>query len=156
MNNYVGFAKDIHNLKSSKKGNNILGGVNLDNTDFEIVAHSDGDLILHAIASSLLGAMGSHITIGELFPDDICETKNMDSKEIVKTVLDLLKKEGYSINNVDITIVCQQIMLKQYLKDIKESLKKLLKIDHVGIKCTRFEDEKNMQIECDVICLLNK
>ncbi len=156
MNNYVGFAKDIHNLKSSKKGNIILGGVKIDNTDFEIVAHSDGDLILHAIASSLLGAMGSHITIGELFPDDSVKTKDMDSKEILNTVLEILKKEDFSINNIDITIVCQQIMLKEHLKDISSSLKKLLNINHIGIKCTRFEDPKNMQIECDVICLLNK
>lgn len=153
MKQYIGYAKDIHTLI---KGNNkplILGGYKINNNSFYIKAHSDGDLILHSLASSILGAMGESITIGELFPDTDQNTKNINSQLILNHVLSLLNDSNLKLLNIDITIITEQILLKDYLKNIQLSLSKLTDINHIGIKCTRFENINNFQIES--ICLVS-
>ncbi len=75
---FIGFAKDIHNLTHDETRPLILGGVTIP-SEYAIVAHSDGDIIYHALASAILGAMGSITTIGEIFSDADPSCKNMDS-----------------------------------------------------------------------------
>lgn len=151
----IGFAKDIHNLKKDKK-RLILGGFEILNNNYSIDAHSDGDIILHAISSSLLGAMNLSITLGDLFSDDDIKNKNLNSLIIAKNILLKIKEKKYSINNIDITLVCEKIILKEYLEEIRKSLITIFKTKNIGIKCTRYEDKKNFQIECNVICSLFK
>ena len=78
----------------------------------------------------------------------------MDSLQIVTYVMQLMEKQHYAIHNIDITIVCEQVRLAPYLQTIQKHLMNVLHIAHLGIKCTRFEDPQNQQIECDVICSL--
>lgn len=154
MKMFIGFAKDIHNLQKNIKKPLILGGKVINNSEYSICAHSDGDLILHAISSSILGAMSESITLGDLFSDADEKNKDMDSSIIIQKVLKMMQNKQLQINNIDIIIVCEKIYLKNYLYDIKTSLMNILKISNIGIKCTRFENQNNDQIECDVIVSL--
>lgn len=153
---YFGFAKDIHNIEKKQNKPLILGGFNIKNNEYSIIAHSDGDIILHAISSAILGALSRSVTIGELFPDNDEKNKGLSSVVIIDKVLDILKSEDKVVNNIDLTIVCEHIILKKYLNSIKNSLSKILKNKNIGIKATRFENQKNMQIECYcVVSLIN-
>ncbi len=150
---FVGFAKDIHNLINNPSRPLKLGGITIP-SDYAIVAHSDGDIVFHAIASALLGAMGLSITIGELFDDQDISHKDMDSSRIIHHILQIMEEKHYQIHNLDITLVCEHIKLAPYLKTIQNHLIEILQTPRIGIKCTRFEDLQNYQIECDVICSL--
>ena len=133
----VGMGYDVHQLKHNLPF--ILGGVKL-NYDKGIVAHSDGDIVLHAIADALLGAAGLG-DIGHFFPDDNPKYYNMDSNLIIKEVLLKLKKLQYSIVNIDITVVLEKPKLVLLIPRIKESISKSLKIniEDINVKATTSE-----------------
>ena len=109
----------------------MLGGIAIPSKKGEI-AHSDGDVLLHALIDALLGAKALG-DIGALFPPSDAKYKDADSKELLKKVLELTKPE---IINIDATITLEAPKLRGYIDSIRESLSELLSIDvsRVSIK----------------------
>ena len=116
-----------------------LGNVFID-CKLSIVAHSDGDIILHAISDALLGAAGLR-DIGYYFPDNDPENKNLSSLKIVEKTLDLLKRSGLQPRNIDFVVVCEQPKIAPYVDDLKKSLSSILNIEEsfIGVKATTTE-----------------
>lgn len=133
----VGIGYDIHQLQIGLPF--ILGGIPLD-SHRGVVAHSDGDILFHAISDALLGAAGLG-DIGCYFPDDDPKYKNMDSAIIVSEILLKLKKLSYAIVNIDTTIVLERPKLQSFLPEIKISVANSLQIDanQLNIKATTSE-----------------
>ncbi len=128
----IGIGYDIHRLIA---GDGIkLGGVSIP-CDFSIEAHSDGDVILHAICDALLGSVAAG-DLGEHFPDTSDEHKNRDSAEFIQAVLELPELIGYTINNVDVNIIAQAPKLADYKHAMRENIASLLGLDmnQVSIK----------------------
>lgn len=133
----VGLGYDVHRLD---EGESLwLGGVEIPHQK-GTVAHSDGDVVIHALADALLGAAGLS-DIGTYFPDTDMAFKDIDSKKLLAEVVAALKNEGYRIGNVDCVISAQQPKLKPHIPSMKSVLAKILKIsvEDVGIKATTTE-----------------
>ena len=128
---------DVHQLDENNTF--LLGGVHID-YEKGIVAHSDGDIVFHALADALLGAAGLG-DIGHFFPDTDMKYKNLDSSLIIVSVLEKLKQLSYDIVNIDITVVLETPKLQPYLYDIKNSISNYLKIssNNINIKATTNE-----------------
>lgn len=118
----IGFGNDIHRLAEGRAL--MLGGIAIPSKLGE-VAHSDGDVLLHALIDALLGAKALG-DIGALFPPSDAKCKDADSKELLKKVLELTKPE---IINIDATITLEAPKLRGYIDSIRESLSELLSID---------------------------
>ena len=116
--NYYGIGFDIHRLIKNKKL--FLGGVKIP-FHSGLQAHSDGDVILHAIIDSLLGAMKKN-DIGSIFPSNSNKFKNVRSKNMLKPVLSLLNKNNFSINNIDINLICEKPKISLIRNKIIKSL----------------------------------
>ncbi len=133
----IGFGYDVHQLSDSRKL--YLGGMYIPSAK-GAVAHSDGDVLIHAICDALLGAacIGD---IGVHFPDNSAEFKDIDSKILLKKVLQLIESENYHVVNIDSTISLQQPKLKDYLPEMKRVLASILKIhaNAISIKATTTE-----------------
>jgi len=116
-----------------------LGNVFID-CELSIVAHSDGDIILHAISDALLGAAGLR-DIGYYFPDSDPKNKNLSSLIIIERSLDLLKDNGLWPRNIDFVVVCENPKIGPYVNQIKKSLSEILKIEEsfIGVKATTTE-----------------
>ena len=130
--NRIGFSKDIHRLVENRKL--IIGGVVVPFEKGEL-AHSDGDVLYHALAESILGALALG-DLGKHFPDTSSETKDMDSGLIVSKVVSLMKEKGYGVNNVDIFVSLEKPKLKDYIELMRKNVASLLEvdIDYVSIK----------------------
>ncbi len=147
---FIGFGKDIHKIAKTKTII-VLGGYEC-KSNYKIIAVSDGDLVLHAIADAILGACQGG-DIGIAFPNTDIKCKNMDSKLILKYALTLAKAKGLILSNLDVTIVCDKILISPIRKHIVSSLKKILNNKNINVKATRFEQNLNI-IECDAIVLM--
>ena len=137
MDHRFGRGIDYH---SYKPGNGfLLGGVQID-SNYEIVSHSDGDVLLHALADSILGAIGLR-DIGFYFPDSDPLNKDIDSKIILNKALEFLKNQNVKLNQIDITIVCGVPKISPFVDVIKESLSILCNVasDKISIKSTTTE-----------------
>ena len=146
----IGFGKDIHKLQPAKT-KIVLGGYKFA-SNYKVVAVSDGDLVLHAIADAILGACGAG-DIGMYFPEASKSSKNLDSRIILAYALAVAKSKHLKLVNLDLTIVCDKIMINPIRKQILNSLKQLLNNKYINIKATRFEENKKI-IECDAIVLM--
>ena len=128
----VGYSEDIHRLVENRKL--MLGGIEV---PFHLGedAHSDGDVLLHAISESILGALNLG-DLGTHFPDNSEKTLNMDSKLILKRVKELMDEKGYEIVNIDSSIVLEKPKIKEYIPLMKKSVADVLGIDdeNVSIK----------------------
>lgn len=133
----VGFGFDVHQLKEGKEL--WLGGIKISHTK-GAVGHSDADVLIHAICDALLGAAGLR-DIGFHFPDTSSEFKGIDSKILLERVSLLLKKEGYSIGNIDCTLVLEQPKINPHIDEMKKTLSAILNIEvnDIGIKATTNE-----------------
>ncbi|MDI9347200.1 MAG: 2-C-methyl-D-erythritol 2,4-cyclodiphosphate synthase [Methylacidiphilales bacterium] len=120
----VGQGFDIHRLAPNHRL--VIGGVFID-SELGCVAHSDGDVLIHAICDALYGAMGEE-DIGSHFPDSDIKYKNMPSEVFLLSATQLLKEKGYTILNLDTTIIIEKPSLKQYKTPIKNNLATILKI----------------------------
>tara|TARA_B100000886_G_scaffold246559_1_gene173469 strand:- start:452 stop:1714 length:1263 start_codon:yes stop_codon:yes gene_type:complete len=131
----IGF--DLHRYESGD--GIILGGYKID-CPFRIIAHSDGDVLLHSIADSILGAAGLP-DIGSYFPDTDKKNKNMDSRKIIACCHSELNKIGLSIYNVDATIICEEPKINPHRGEIINKLSQILKIpvSNISIKATTSE-----------------
>ena len=133
----IGRGIDFHQFQP---GNGLtLGNVFID-CELSIVAHSDGDIILHAVSDALLGAAGLR-DIGHYFPDSDPKNKNLSSLIIIEKSLDLLKDNGLWPRNIDFVVVCEQPKIGPYVNQIKKSLSAILKIEEsfIGVKATTTE-----------------
>ena len=132
MDYRVGFSKDIHRLVENRKL--IIAGVEIPYHLGEL-AHSDGDVLYHALAESILGALALG-DLGKHFPDTSSVTLNMDSSLIVKEVVKMMKDKGYQVNNVDIFISLEKPKLKDYIELMRKNVATLLEVNasQVSIK----------------------
>jgi 2-C-methyl-D-erythritol 2,4-cyclodiphosphate synthase len=117
----------------------VLGGVTIP-FDRGLVAHSDGDVILHALCDALLGAAGLG-DIGRYFPPDDAAWRDIDSRILLRKVNDLLREEGLSLSNADITVVAQAPRLSMHIGEMREYISADLAVTaaQVNIKATTTE-----------------
>ncbi len=148
---FIGFGKDIHKLEKSTK-KILLAGIEIE-SEYAIISHSDGDILLHSISRSILGALSLE-DIGNYFPSNN-ENLNLNSNKILIFSMNKMSERNLNISNIDITITCEQIILKNNLSIIKEKLIKILNCSNISLKVTKFEDQKNEFILCEAIVLLN-
>lgn len=133
----IGLGYDVHQLEEGRKF--VLGGITI---PFEKgpVAHSDGDVLIHSICDALLGAacLGD---IGLHFPDNSDEFRGVDSKVLLRNVIEKLDESGYRVINIDSTVSLQRPKLKEYIPAMRDVLAKILKIEsnRVSIKATTTE-----------------
>ena len=134
----IGHGYDVHKLVNGRKL--IIGGVEIPNNNIGLLGHSDADVLLHAISDALLGAAALG-DIGKHFPDNDEKYKNADSLVLLCKVNDLLKNEGYSVVNIDATVLAQSPKLATYILSMRENIAKALKItvDFVSVKATTEE-----------------
>lgn len=133
----IGNGYDVHALAEGLPL--WLGGVKIDSPT-GCIAHSDGDVALHALCDALLGALALG-DIGKHFPDTSDEFKGIDSKLLLKRTMDLVKSEGWSVSNVDITIAMQRPKLAPYIISMRECIAEVMDIgtDRVSVKATTTE-----------------
>lgn len=133
----VGSGFDVHKLEEGRDF--ILGGVKIE-SPLGMVAHSDGDVLVHSIMDALLGgaAMGD---IGRHFPDTDEEYRGISSMELLKRVNEMLHREGWEIVNIDATVVCEKPKISPYVDEIRENISRILNIDinRINIKATTTE-----------------
>ena len=134
----IGFASDIHRLEEGNKL--ILGGVNIPFEKGE-VAHSDGDVVYHALAESILGALALG-DLGTHFPDNDPKYKGIDSAILVRRVVAMMEDKGYGVNNVDISITLEQPKLKPFILEMRENIAELLKVDVNAVSVKAGTNEK--------------
>lgn len=133
----IGQGYDVHRLG---EGESLwLGGVLIPHSK-GTVAHSDGDVLIHAICDALLGAVNLG-DIGVHFPDKSPEFKNIDSKILLKKTWQLVKQKGFEIVNVDSTISAQQPKLKPYIPDMVSTMAKVTGVEpgQISVKATTTE-----------------
>ncbi len=137
MSYRIGFGVDFHQLSAGRAL--WLGGVNIPH-EKGAVAHSDGDVLLHAICDALLGAL-SLGDIGIHFPNTDPAYKNIDSKILLQNVYALIKQKKYRVVNIDSTICLEKPKLKNYTDQMRLTISAILdlKKDDVSIKATTTE-----------------
>ncbi len=133
----IGHGYDAHTFIAGKPL--VLGGVTVPH-DKGLLAHSDGDAVIHALCDALLGAAALG-DIGTFFPDTDPSYKNIDSRILLRQVVKLLKDKGFIIGNSDITILAQTPKLMHYISDMKKILAVDLEVPvgDVNIKATTTE-----------------
>jgi len=137
MNLRIGQGIDFHRLE---KGLNFwLGGIKIP-SEKGCVAHSDGDVLIHAICDALLGAAGLR-DIGYYFPDTDSEFKDIDSKILLKRTLILIMEKGFSVVNIDCTVCLEIPKISSYIPEMRTILSALVKTEaeNVTIKATTTE-----------------
>lgn len=133
----IGHGYDVHTLADGLRL--VLGGVEIEHTK-GCVAHSDGDVVIHAICDALLGALALG-DIGKLFPDTSAEFKGIDSKILLRRVCDVIEEKGYQISNIDCTIAMQRPKLRPHIDTMRQTLAQVmgLDVDRVSVKATTTE-----------------
>lgn len=121
----IGIGYDIHRLVEGR--DLFIGAVPIPYIK-GLLGHSDGDVLLHAICDALLGAAGKS-DIGELFPDTDPKYEGISSAELLKTVLDLLKKNNFQIVNIDTVIIAEEPIFAPFKNKIRQSVAGILKIE---------------------------
>jgi 2-C-methyl-D-erythritol 2,4-cyclodiphosphate synthase len=133
----IGQGIDFHQLET---GLDLwLGGIKIP-SEKGCVAHSDGDVLLHAICDALLGAAGLR-DIGYYFPDIDNKYKNIDSKILLKNTFDLIRQKGYRVNNIDTTICLEKPKVSPFIQEMKKTISAILETepDDVAVKATTTE-----------------
>ena len=156
----IGNGYDIHRLIKGRKL--ILGGITLDHPDdLGLDGHSDADVLSHSIMDALLGAL-SLGDIGKYFPPSDEKWKNADSLILLSAVFKMIKKKGWTINNIDSVIVAERPKILPHIDCMKLKISKILEIETnlVGIKATTNEklgpEGREEGISCHSVVLLEK
>lgn len=133
----IGHGYDVHALAEGPAL--VLGGIEIEHSK-GCVAHSDGDVVIHALCDALLGAAALG-DIGLHFPDTSDDYKGIDSKLLLRRVAELLAEKGYRIGNVDCTIRMQRPKLRPHIDRMRETLAEVmeLSVDCVSVKATTTE-----------------
>ena len=156
----IGHGYDVHALTSGS--GLVLGGVTID-CDFCFVAHSDGDVLIHALCDALLGAIAAG-DIGRHFPDTDPQFKNIDSGLLLEETDRLVKQKQYAVANIDITIIAQQPKMSSHIISMVQNLSDVLHIDNsqINIKATTTENlgftgrEEGIAVHAVVMLYKNK
>ena len=154
----IGSGYDVHAF--CEGDHLILGGIKIPfHKSFK--AHSDGDVLIHAICDALLGALALG-DIGHLFPPSDNQWKDCNSDVFLKHIHNLILKKGYQIGNIDTTIICEKPKIKPYISSIQTNLSEILGINHkqISIKATTTEKlgfcGREEGIAVQAVCLLEK
>ena len=133
----IGHGYDVHRTEEGKKL--VIGGVEIDST-FGLKAHSDGDVLIHALADAVLGAAGLR-DIGFYFPDTSDETLNMDSRIILRRAVEMAGEAGLTVDFADCTIVAQKPKMSPHIEAMKISLAETMGLPNgrVNVKATTEE-----------------
>ena len=134
----IGFGYDSHRFAPDRPL--VLGGIRV---PFEqgLAAHSDGDVLIHALCDALLGAAALK-DIGTHFPDHDPNFENIDSKILLSKVVDLLQQDHWQVNNVDCTLILEQPKMKPHIDAMKQILSSLLHIDPSRLSIKAKTNEK--------------
>lgn len=153
----VGTGYDVH---AFCEGDYLtLGGIKIP-FDMAFAAHSDGDVLIHAMCDGLLGALALG-DIGQHFPPNDDQWKDCESSVFLKYILGLIKEQGYQINNIDSTIICEQPKMQPHINAMRENLAKImeLEINQVSVKATTTEKlgfcGRGEGIAVQSVCVLN-
>lgn len=154
----IGYGYDVHRLEKGRPL--ILGGVEIPFPK-GLAGHSDADVLLHAIADALLGACALG-DIGRHFPDTDPEYAGADSRVFLKKVAELVRREGYIIQNADATVVAEQPKLAPYVDAIRQNIAEDLQVDQsqISVKATTSEgmgfEGREEGISARAVALLEK
>ncbi len=130
----IGIGYDAHRLVENRPL--IIGGVEIPYSK-GLLGHSDADVLLHAVCDALLGAAGLG-DIGKHFPDKDPKYKGISSMILLENTIELLKSEGYSVVNIDCTVVAQAPKISPYIEEIKNNIEKI-SLAPVNVKATTEE-----------------
>lgn len=159
MNIRIGHGYDVHKLVTGRKL--ILGGVEIENNGVGLLGHSDADVLLHAVSDALLGAAALG-DIGKHFPDTDERYKNADSLKLLSDVVNLLANCGYTVGNIDATVLAQAPKLAPYIPEMRQNIARVCRVDldAVSVKATTEEGlgftGAKEGIAAHAVCLLKK
>ena len=154
----IGTGYDVHRLTENRKL--ILGGVEI-KYEKGLLGHSDADVLVHAIMDALLGAAALG-DIGKHFPDNDMQYKDISSIELLKRVASLLDDAGYSVENVDSTVVVQRPKLSPHIPEMRKNIAVALGIElsRINVKATTEEGlgftGEGLGIASQAVCLLKE
>ena len=133
----IGNGYDVHALAEGETL--ILGGIRIEHTK-GTVAHSDGDVAIHALCDALLGALALG-DIGKHFPDSSAEFKGIDSTILLERVMELIRNQGYELSNADITIAMQKPKLAPFIPLMRERIAQVMNVETsaISVKATTTE-----------------
>jgi 2-C-methyl-D-erythritol 2,4-cyclodiphosphate synthase len=133
----IGNGYDVHALAEGESL--ILGGIRIEHTK-GTVAHSDGDVAIHALCDALLGALALG-DIGKHFPDSSAEFKGIDSTILLERVMELIRNQGYKLSNADITIAMQKPKLAPFIPLMRERIAQVMNVETsaISVKATTTE-----------------
>lgn len=133
----IGNGYDVHALAEGESL--ILGGIRIEHTK-GTVAHSDGDVAIHALCDALLGALALG-DIGKHFPDSSAEFKGIDSTILLERVMELIRNQGYELSNADITIAMQKPKLASFIPLMRERIAQVMNVETsaISVKATTTE-----------------
>ena len=156
----IGNGYDIHRLVEGR--NLIIGGIKLNHPEnLGLDGHSDADVLSHSIMDALLGAL-SLGDIGKYFPPSDLKWKNADSLLLLSKVIELIRKQGWEINNIDSVIVAERPKILPYVEQMKKNISNTLQIEDnlIGVKATTNEklgpEGREEGISCHSVVLLEK
>ncbi|RLE17599.1 MAG: 2-C-methyl-D-erythritol 2,4-cyclodiphosphate synthase [Acidobacteria bacterium] len=138
MNDFrIGQGIDFHRFEPGRRL--VLGGVEF-NEPYGLTGHSDADVVLHAVADAVLGAVGLG-DIGMHFPDTDSRWKNADSRELLREVVALASEEGWKVGNADVTVIGQQPKIAVHRGEMEHSIADILGVSpgNVNVKATTTE-----------------
>ena len=132
----VGFSEDIHKKVEGRKL--VLAGIEFPN-EIGLLGHSDADVVTHAVAESILGALALG-DLGKYFPDNDPKFAGISSLFLLDEVVKMMEKEGYKVNNIDVQVACKSPKLSDKIYAMRESLAKHLKTDisNVSVKACSY------------------
>ncbi len=154
----IGQGIDAHRLVEGRKL--IIGGVEIPH-DRGLLGHSDADVLVHAVMDALLGA-ASKRDIGKLFPDNDMAYKDADSIKLLEKVGELLKKDGWSVGNIDATVIAQKPKLSPFIDEMRNNIAAALNCEafRVNIKATTTEkmgyEGREEGISAQSVCLIER
>ena len=154
----IGHGYDAHRFCENKPL--VIGGIQIE-SELGLLAHSDGDVLVHAIADSLLGAAGER-DIGHNFPDNDNTYKNIDSCILLKKVGEIVARDGFSIDYIDCTVNAQKPKMAAYIDAMRDKLASVLSIgrDRINVKATTEEKMgftgRGEGISAHAVCLLKE
>ena len=153
----IGHGYDVHRLTENRRL--IIGGVEIP-YEKGLLGHSDADVLLHAISDALLGAAALG-DIGGMFPDSDPAFKDADSLKLLSLVAEKLEKEGFTVGNIDATVIAQNPKMKPYIDNMRKNIASACKIDlsFVSVKATTEEwlgfTGSGEGIAAHAVCIIN-
>lgn len=154
----IGHGYDVHRLVEGRPL--ILGGVHIP-YEKGLLGHSDADVLLHAVSDALLGAAGLG-DIGKHFPDTDPQYKGADSMELLRVVVSRVKEKGYTVGNIDVTMIAQKPKLRPHIERMEQNIADAVGIpaDRVNVKATTEEQlgftGTGEGMRCHAVCLLEE